>query len=332
MLSGFRQLRERIFPQVDSMSEALRWRGPEFFLSSKGLSFFPSGGPSAKQPDQSSELASLRNKVFAISIDVAYVLSREVVLPNIPLRQLANVFRNRAKEFLPVPVADVFCGWMATSPTTSTENTHFMEVYLKRDIVRDALYNVGANPENCQMVFLRDASGRALHVAWDIDGELSGLKAKLRWNTIAKRCLAILGFVLCASVVSEFYQFQNQKQQIADEISRFETKSKSAMSLAKELKANQETSKQLAEKFKTGTEYIKAIETLSLTLDDRVWLSSFSAADGAIVLDGVSDNPERLVPVLSKAAGISNAGLVSPIVTTPEGTQFSIRANLGVTP
>jgi general secretion pathway protein L len=283
--------------------------------------------------DENSACSQLkRGEEVIVSIDHSLCFVHHFDLPRAALGKIASILKFEINRVTPFQPDEVFVAWHQVVENDKQGKAAPDKVVIAQYVIRkdyvSGLFNALRRVEGfATALIVRGQNGVAIPFALDENGvDYGALRVRnwLRW--VAASFLAVVVSAVLLGVLLWTYQTSG----LAHVTEQIDPYSKDAAQVAKKLAAlttdRSEISALLVRK-QHYSNHANIIEELSKLLPDDTYLDTVNIVSAYIKIDGGSENPEKLIPVLEASTLFKSVAFAAPTYRNPNDTKsrFSIK-------
>ena len=322
----------------DSFAELSTRHYPEILVEKNQFTLFENScasWPLARQtaPLTYSDLTDIikrlsRAKSIILSVSSELAFNRKVIFPHSAIERIDELCELELQRVTPFNPEQVYQGWISTGEDQT--NIFVEQFILKKSVVEPAIQSLAASGIAVAGVIIREPNGDAIKVAFAPNGQKFG---QVKFETWKKRlalsfgiCVLGLGAMLTginsyfdrqtADVSNAVTDFQPAIQKVKQEIQKFQSLQSG---LASVQARRQEISNRML-----------IIQEVTKILPRNSYLQTLGMIDNHIEMEGLSETPEKLIPLLEASPLFHNTVFASAVFSTPGEamSHFAVKMDL----
>jgi general secretion pathway protein L len=276
----------------------------------------------------SDALKSKEAIVISICSDLCFVNNIEV--PMKAMSKIQSIIELEILKSTPFKLDQVYLAWESQNVQVVSGHAIVTFYLIRRNLVeRFKTQTIGQSPRITAIV-IRKQNGAAVLSAATLGGSPYNQKSFGRWRKamISSAAILVLSmFGFCFSIVN-FHK--NELAFVENNISSISKEAGVVRQFIDTLNAKNFATKALVAKSSKLNSRANVIEELSKTLPDNTYLEGINVSANAVVIDGVSENPEILLSLLEASPTFQDVSFNTPSFRNQgdQKSRFSIKFNL----
>jgi general secretion pathway protein L len=276
----------------------------------------------------SDALKSKEAIVISICSDLCFVNNIEI--PMKAMSKIQSIIELEILKSTPFKLDQVYLAWESQNVQVVSGQAIVTFYLIRRNLIE--LFNTQTVDQSPRVtaIVIRKQNGDAVRSTTTLEGSLYHQKIFGRWRKamIASAAILVLSlFGFCFSIVN---LHRNELEFVENSVS---LNSKEAVVVRKTIdaiNAKHFAIEALVAKNSQLNSRANTIEELSKNLPDNTYLEGINVSDNAVVIDGVSENPEILLSLLEASPTFQDVSFNTPSFRNPGDlkSRFSIKFNL----